>query len=89
MSDTFGTPLNVTLPKGDFTASVQRAVEQAVAATVPAGKRGALVAVVNNQGVAGGATLKLDKQGNWKLHGEAGVDWQGDVNGALVLVGAW
>jgi hypothetical protein len=84
-----GVPLGVMLPPGQLTASIQKAVEQAVANSVPKGKRGALVAVVAPNGAAVGVVAALDKDGDWKLAADAKVAWDGKVSGQVVLSGSW
>jgi hypothetical protein len=84
-----GLPLPVLVPPGPLTASITKAVEDAVASSVPEGKRGALVTVLGPSGIHVGVTAKLDRAGNWKLSGEAEYAWGGHVSGQAILVGSW
>jgi hypothetical protein len=83
------TDLGVTIPPGVLTASVRQEVERAVATNVPEGKQGALVTVVNADGVHLGVTANLDRKGNWKLDAAATKAWGGKVTGQVLLVGSW
>jgi hypothetical protein len=82
-----GQPLE--LPKGIFTEGLKQSVELALKTNVPEGQRGALLAVVDGDGIRAGAVVRLDKKGNWKFAADASRQWSGPVSGRIVLVGSF
>jgi len=82
-----GQPLIV--PRGIFTSEIKKSVESILAANVPEGKRGALLAMVDPNGAKVGVVAKLDKRGNWKLGAEASKAWSGPITGMVMLHGSF
>lgn len=79
-------PLGVVVPPGALTASIRKAVETAVAENVPSGKRMAMVAVLDESGAKFGVAARLGD--DWRLVGNVGTDWGGNVTGHVVLIGS-
>jgi hypothetical protein len=77
------------VPKGIFTEGLKQSVELALKSQVPDGQRGALLAVVDGDGIRAGAVVKIDKKGNWKFSADASKQWGGPVSGRIVLVGSF
>lgn len=57
--------------------------------TVPEGKRGALLVLVDQDGARAHVAAKLDEAGRWKVAAGGGVAWTGDVHGSVAIVGSW
>jgi hypothetical protein len=79
----------LVVPKGIFTEGLKQSVELALKTHVPEGQRGALLAVVDGDGIRAGAVVRLDKKGNWKFSADASKQWSGPVSGRIVLVGSF
>jgi hypothetical protein len=77
------------LPRGPLTAAFKRELEQQLTAQVPPGKRGALLTVLDENGVQVSVAAALDSDGDWKLAGNVSTEWGGDLHGKVVLSGAW
>lgn len=83
------TPALGTLPPGPLASAFKRELEQQLTAQVPPGKRGALLTVVDKDGVQVSVAAALDADGDWKLAGNVGKKWGGDLSGRVILSGAW
>ena len=79
----------ITIPMGPVAQGLRAAVEQAAKAQIPEGKRAAILAVADRDGLRGGVVMKVDKKGNWKFAADAGRQWDGPINGRVVLVGSF
>lgn len=77
------------VPRGPLTQAIKNEIEASLVNKIPPGKRGALLVITDKHGVKFEVTANLDKDGNWKLHGNAGTTWGGDVSGSVVLAGSW
>lgn len=82
-----GEPLVV--PRGIFTEGLRESVELAVKTQIPEGKRGTILAVIDDVGIRGGAIVKLDKRGDWKFSADASRQWSGPMAGKIVIVGSF
>ena len=66
---------------------MQAEIERQLEATIPDGKRGALIVVVDERGSHFGVAARLGE--GWRLDGTVGTTWGGDVSGRAVLTGSW
>jgi hypothetical protein len=85
MSDVVTLPVVVT--HGPVTRSLRQQVELAVADLVPAGRRGAVVALAGHEGAT--VTVATKVGDHWRLAGNVSRKWGGDVSGQVVVVGSW
>jgi hypothetical protein len=67
--------------------AVKRAIADALHA-VPAGKRGALLVLVDDQGARAMVAAKFGN-GRWKVAAGTAVAWHGPVSGSVAIAGAW
>lgn len=64
-----------------------RAQLNAHLATIPEGKRGALIVMADENGARAHLAARLND--NWKVAFEAGKPWNGPVTGQVMLEGTW
>lgn len=74
---------------GPLSRAVQQEIETQLAQAIPPGKRGALLVVAGKDGAQFQVAAALDRDGQWKLAGNASTTWGGDVTGSVVLAGSW
>ena len=55
--------------------------------TIPDGKTGALLVLVDERGARAHLAARLG--GQWKVAAGAGRTWDGDVSGSVAIAGAW
>lgn len=56
-------------------------------AAIPSGKRGALLAIADQNGVRAQLAAKIND--NWELAGEVGREWTGPITGQVMVQGSW
>jgi hypothetical protein len=82
---TTGKPFVV--PAGVFDDAIRQQIESLLRTNVDSGRRGAVLAVLDERGLGAGVVAAVDKKGDWKLAADAHVRWDGEVSGRLMLVG--
>lgn len=56
-------------------------------ATIPEGKKGALLVIADEHGARAHVAARIND--NWKVAFEAGKPWRGPVTGAVMVEGSW
>ncbi len=69
-----------------ITDSVKQAIADAFAA-VPAGKRGALLILVDEQGARAMLAARLGQ--HWKVAAGGGATWRGPITGQVAIEASW
>jgi hypothetical protein len=82
-------PTLPVVPPGPISSAFKRELEQSLAAVVPPGKRGGLLAVVDKDGTKLYVAAALTDDGDWQVAGNIGTSWGGDVTGKVILSGSW
>lgn len=79
----------LVVPPGQLDQSVKDAVEQAVAAEVPDGKRAAVLAVYDPFTRTASVQVAAKIGDSWKLAANVDQTWGGPVTGQVMLVGSF
>lgn len=66
--------------------SVKRLIADSLEA-VPAGKRGALLVIADEQGARAMLAARLGE--HWKVCAGGGVPWHGPITGQVAVMGSW
>lgn len=68
--------------------SMKRMIDRELA-SIPDGKRGALIVIADMHGARAHLAAKLDAEGDWKLAFSAGKPWHGPVDASVMVMGSW
>lgn len=79
--------LPIVVPSGKVSRQLRAQVEAAVAEIVPAGKRGAFLAIAGHEGTTVTVATKIGD--DWILAADANRKWSGEVSGQVRVVGSW
>jgi hypothetical protein len=79
--------LPVTIDIGDLTKINKAKIEQAIREIVPAGKRGAILAVADHEAFTVTTAMRIGA--HWQLAGDVQKKWGKNVTGQVRILGTW